>query len=64
MFSEVSAIIALLAFGAVGWWLYEGKSAVRRKLDEEQSELERHDHACAYEQAKVQAELQRWSGPH
>lgn len=60
MFFEI--IIALLAIGALGWWYYRSKAAAARASVEEDPS-ERHDHARAYEIAKAQAELQRWSGP-
>ena len=64
MFSEITTIIALLALGALGWWYVRARAAAARKLAEEDSVFERHDHARAYEQAKAEAELSRWSGPH
>ena len=62
MFTEVSTIIALLALGAFGWWLYQSRAAVRRKREEEGRDFERHDHSRAHETAKLQSEVQKWQG--
>ena len=64
MFEEVSTIVVLLVFGAIGWWLYRANAAWKRKHLEERSEFERLDHARAFDKAQLQADLQRWSGPH
>lgn len=64
MFTEAIAIIAVLAVGAFGWRFYRGRMVAARKREEEEEVFGRHDHARAYEKAKAQAELSRWSGPH
>lgn len=64
MFTEVVAFVAVLGLGAFGWRLYRGRVAAARKHEEEEEVFGRHDHARAYEIAKAQAELSRWSGPH
>jgi len=56
-------IVALVAVGAVAW-LYCARKAAAARQSESADESERHDHARANELAKVQADLQRWSGPH
>lgn len=58
-----NVIIVLAAIGAIAWWYQARKASVARQ-SEEGDEIGRHDHARAHEIAKVQAELQRWSGPH
>ncbi len=35
MFEEVSTIVVLLVFGAIGWWLYRANAAWKRKHLEE-----------------------------
>ena len=62
MSTELFTIVAVLVFGAIVWWRY--KAGAQRRHAEAESELERHDHARAYEMAKIQADLSRWSGPH
>jgi hypothetical protein len=63
LFSEVTTIVVLLGFGALGWWVYRFNAAWKRKRQEEEREFGRHDHTRAHEIAKAQADLQRWSGP-
>lgn len=62
LFIAVSTIIAVLALGT--WWFFLSEAAVARRREEKQRVLERpdHDHARALEIAKMQSELQRWTG--
>lgn len=61
--TEAFVVIALLAVGVAGWWHYR-RTAKAALSQDEQDPSAPHDHARAHEMAKVQAELQRWSGPH
>ena len=60
---EISTIVALLALGAFGWWFYRRNAAATRRREEEDDEIGRHDHQRAHEMAKIQSDLQRWTGP-
>ena len=58
----IELIVLLVLLALAGRWLHRRRKAAAAAATGDDQDSVRHDHAQAYERAKAEADLQRWSG--